>query len=289
MRLKNLIILTLAAIITSAPSWAAPVVSVGVNPVGAADMLSGGAISDAMGLSPQKKQNVSNEMAVLKLEGTVIVEHADKTKATPLQTGSIVEKGDVITVYGDSWVVFKTRRGDRIGLDGNTLITIDECYMEGPDRQIRLLVQRGTLLLQTNGDDSRQSFFEINMGNVVASINNLRAILSYVPSKNFVDIKYIDGKINVIDQTREETFTIHQGEYNADTKNEADYGDHSGVPQEHMEHTWENGKMAQEEPIPLEEIDEINFKKFFDGEKRLIPDDNNMLMDDSNFVPYRQR
>jgi hypothetical protein len=282
MRLKNLFILTLAAVATSAPTWAD-------TPGGAVNTsLYSASSANAIDTS-SKKTGVTYEMNVLKLNGTVMVEHADKTKPTALQTGSVVEKGDVITVYDDSWAVFKTRRGDKIGLDGDTLITIDEFYMEGPDRQIRLLVQRGTLFLQTNGDNSRQSFFEINMGNVVASINNLQAIMSYNPSKSFVDVKYIRGKINIIDQNREETFTIHQGEYNADTKSEADYGDHSGTPQEHMEHTWVNGKMAEEEPIPLEELDEINFRKFFDGEKRIIPDENNMLMDDSNFVPYRQR
>jgi hypothetical protein len=82
---------------------------------------------------------------------------------------------------------------------------------------------------------------------------------------------------------------IHQGESNDSTNAETDATDDSGIPQEHTEHTWENGKMAQDEPIPMEEIDEVNFRRFFDGEKLLIPEDNNIELDDSQQVPYRQR
>src|ERR1700677_2893660 len=169
MRFQNLIVSALAGLMISATSWAATTVTVGVNPIGATDTLA----------PSTRKHIIINEMNVLKLNGTIMVEHADKTEPTALQTGSIVEKGDIITVYDDSWVILKTHRGDQIGLSGNTVVSIDECYMEGPDRQIRFLVQKGTLLLHTNGDDSRQSFFEINMGNVVASIDDVQAIMSY--------------------------------------------------------------------------------------------------------------
>jgi hypothetical protein len=236
-----------------------------------------------------RKRVIINEMKVLKLNGTIMAEHADKTEPTALQTGSIVEKGDIVTVYGDSWVILKTHRGDQIGLNGNTVVTIDECYMEGPDRQVRLLLQKGTLLFHTNGDDSRQSFFEVNMGNVVASIDDLQAIFCYDPAKNFVDIKYIRGKIRVIDQTHSETFSMEQGEYNGYTRTQTNAGNNSEIPEEHSEHTWVNGKMAEEEPIHMEEIDEVNFKKFFSGEKPEIPGDNNIMLDDSQYVPYRQR
>jgi hypothetical protein len=235
------------------------------------------------------KAVIVNEMSVWKLNGTIMVQHADKTDPTPLATGGVVEKGDVVTVYDGSWVILKSRRGDKIGLDGNTLMTLDECYFEGPDRQVRLLLQRGTLMLETNGDDSRQSFFEINSGKVVTSIDQVRAILSFDDKKDAVDIKYIEGKIHVIDQTHEETFRTQQSEYNGYTRSETSPTEDSGVPQEHTEHTWVAGKMAQEEPIPMEEIDELNFRKFFDGEPRVVPDDNNMLLDDSKRVPFRQR
>jgi hypothetical protein len=236
-----------------------------------------------------RKAVIINEMNVWKLSGTIMVQHADKTDPTPLATGSVVEKGDIVTVYDGSWVILKTRKGDKIGLDGNTVMTLDECYFEGPDRQVRLLLDRGTLLLETHGDDSRQSFFEINTGKVVTSIDEVKAILSFDAKNDTVDIKYIEGKIHVIDQTHEETFHTQESEYNGYTRSETNTAEDTGMAQEHTEHTWNYGKMAQEEPIPMEEIDELNFRKFFDGEPRVAPDDNNMLLDDSKRVPFRQR
>jgi hypothetical protein len=291
MRFSTLIVPILMGLVMSVPPliWAdtsagtAPSQAVPLNP-------SADANSNSIKLYPtERKHVVINDMDVFKLGGTIMVEHADNTDPTALQTGEVVEKGDVIKVYGDSWVILKSHRGDKIGLTGNTMVTIDECYIEGPDRQIRILVQKGTVLLRTNGDDSRQSFFEINMGNVVASINNLQAILSYDPSKNFLDVKYIDGKIHVIDQTHDESFTIAQSEYNGSTKSESEENNDSGTPEEHTEHTWLNGKMAEDEPIPLEEIDEINFRRFFDGEKLLVPEDNNIELDDSQRVQVHQQ
>jgi hypothetical protein len=290
MRFPTLIVLVLMGLMLAPPFiWAdsgagtAPPLPQSTNPTSQS-----GSTDTKLYPTTQKRIPI-NQMDVLKLDGTVMVEHADNTDPTALQTGSMVEKGDVITVYDNSWVILKTHRGDKIGLTGSTVVTIDECYMLGADRQIRLLVKKGTLLLRTNGDNSRQSFFEINLGGVVASINDVQAIFLYDPLKSFLDIKYIDGKIHVIDQNHDESFMIHQGEYNDSTKAETDATDDSGIPQEHTEHTWENGKMAQDEPIPMEEIDEVNFRRFFDGEKLLIPEDNNIELDDSQQVPYRQR
>src|SRR5258708_2928069 len=179
----------------------------------------------------------NSEMQVIRLDGTIMVQHADNTKPTALQTGSYVEKGDVITVYDGSWVILKDRQGDRIGLDGYTIVTLDECYIEGPDRQIRLLVQRGTLFLRTNNADSRQSFFEINTGAVVTSLRDLQAILSYDPDKSsLLDIKYIRGRINVIDQSHEETFSISSNDYDVSTKTESTVAaNENRTPLEHTE------------------------------------------------------
>lgn len=290
MRFPTLIVPVLMVLMLAPPLiWAdsgagtAPPLPQSINPTPQSDS------TDAKLYPTAHKRIPINQMDVLKIDGTVIVEHADNTDPTALQSGSIVEKGDVITVYDNSWVILKTHRGDKIGMIGNTVVTIDECYMLGADRQMRLLVKKGTLLLRTNGDDSRQSFFEINLGGVVVSINELQAIFLYDPSKSFLDIKYIDGKIHVIDPNHDESFMIHHGEYSGSTKSETDAANDSGTPQEHTEHTWENGKMAQDEPIPMEEIDEVNFRKFFDGEKLLIPEDNNIELDDSQQVPFRQR
>jgi hypothetical protein len=232
---------------------------------------------------------IVNEMKVYKLNGTIMVQHADGTDPTPLGTGDVVEKGDVFTVYDGSWLILKTRRGDRIGFDGNTSVTMDECFFEGPDRQVRLLLKHGTVLLETNGDDSRQSFFEIYTGKVVTSVNDSRVILSYDDAKDAVDIKYIEGHIHVIDQTHEEVFRTESTEYNGYTHSSQQSEGDQGQPEEHTQHTWLAGKMQQQDPIPMEEIDELNFRRFFDGEPRAIPDDNNMLLDDSKRVPFRQR
>ncbi len=284
MRFPTLIVVILAGMLAPSLIWADSTVQAApLNP-------SADANANSIKLYPtERKHIVINDMDVFKLSGTIMVEHADNTDPTALQTGEVVEKGDVITVYGDSWVILKSHRGDKIGLFENTVVTVDECYIEGPDRQIRLLVKKGTLYLRTNGDDSRQSFFEINMGNVVASINNLEAVLNYDPSKNFLDVKYISGKIHIIDQNHDESFTIAQSEYNGSTKSETDQSNEEGIPEEHTEHTWLNGKMAEDQPIPLEEIDEINFRRFFDGEKLLVPEDNNIELDDSKRVPVHQQ
>ncbi len=235
------------------------------------------------------KMVIVSEMKVTKLSGTIMVQHADGTDPTPLGTDSVVEKGDVITVYDGSWVILKTRRGDRIGLDGNTLATLDECFFEGPDRQVRLLLKHGTVFLDTNGDDSRQSFFEIYTGKVVTSVNNVKAIISFDDQKDTVNIKYIEGKIHVIDQTHEETFHTQQTQYNGYTRSSEQAEGDQGEAEEHTEHSWVKGQMVQDEPVPLEEIDELNYRRFFDGQPRLQVEDNNMLLDDSQRVPFRQR
>jgi hypothetical protein len=230
-------------------------------------------------------------MKVLRLDGTVMVKHADKSKPTALQTGSAIEKGDVITAYDQSWVILRDHRGDRIGIDGNTVVTIDECYIEGPERQIRLLLEKGTLFLRTNDADSRQSFFEINTGAVVTSLRDLEAVLSYDPAQSsLLDIKYIHGRINVIDQSHEETFSISTNDYDVSTKTESNVAaNENRTPLEHTEHTWQDGKMMETDPIEMDHLDEINYYKFFDGERRVKAKDPNMLLDDSDVRDRRKR
>lgn len=200
-----------------------------------------------------------NEAGVLLLNGTVMVQKADGSKPFALQTGSTVEKGDILTCYDKSWVILKTHKGDRIGLDGNTVVTIDEYYIEGPDRQIRLILQKGNIYLKTNGCGSQQSFFEINAGSVVASINDVYAILHYDPAKENFQAQYLVGKLTVIDRDHEEKFKVNQTEY-----------------------TWVGGKMEKEEPDPVDELDVINFNKFFDGEPRVPPPSNDFLLHGSD-------
>lgn len=200
-----------------------------------------------------------NEADVLMLNGTVMVQKADGSKPYALQTGSTVEKGDTLTCYDQSWAILKTHKGDRIGLDGNTVVNIDEYYIEGPDRQIRFVLQKGTLYFKTNGCGSHQSFFEVNAGSVVASINDVHGILHYDPAKETFQAQYLVGKLTVIDKDHEEKFNVN-----------------------HTEHSWVSGKMDKEDPDPVDELDVVNFNKFFDGDPRVPPPSNNFLLKGSD-------
>jgi hypothetical protein len=196
-----------------------------------------------------------NQAIVDKLEGTIMVQHPDGSEPTALETGSTIQKGDTLTVYDQSWVIFKTHKGDRIGLDGNTVMGVDEYDIQGPDRQIRLVLQKGTLLLKTNGCGSRQSFFEIDTGGVVTSINDVHAILSYDPKGEKLKVQHLVGKLEVIDKQEETKFTANNSE-----------------------NTWADGKASGQPPQPVDEIDGINFNKFFNGEPRVSPPSNEFLL-----------
>jgi hypothetical protein len=67
-----------------------------------------------------------NEIAVEKMDGTIMVQHPGDPKPFALESSLTVGKGDIIMVYDQSWVIFKTHRGDRIGLEGNTIVSVDE-------------------------------------------------------------------------------------------------------------------------------------------------------------------
>ena len=199
-----------------------------------------------------------DDMAVKALDGTIMVQHADNSQPVALQTDSIMEKGDTITVYDQSWLILKSRKGDLIGLDGyngSTVMIIEECFTEGPDRQFRLILKQGSLILKTNGCDSRQSFFEINSGSFVTSVNNVRAILTYTPAQSLLKTQYLRGKMSVIDKNTEHRMTL-----------------------EHTENHWQNGLMVDEKTQLMDETDVVNFDRFFDGKSRLTPPDNNILL-----------
>lgn len=203
-----------------------------------------------------------NEMVVVDLQGTIMVQHANASNPpTALMTNSIVEKGDTLTCYDKSWVILKTHSGARIGLDGlfgPTIVNIDEFFIEGPDRQIRLVLQQGVLFLKTNGYGSRQSFFEINAGSIVTSVNDTQARVAYAPDQSLVTVQYFVGVLSVIDKDHEEKMTI-----------------------QHCERHWKNGVMAEKDPSPVDDLDWTNYKKFFDGEPRVVPGSNNFLLNGS--------
>ena len=256
MRLQTilgLILLTLAlpssflgAVITvkaDAPGAAASILS-GKDPF--TDKKAGDTVSGSYDL---------NEMMVDKLDGTIMVSHSNGSKPSPLETLSTVEKGDVLTVYDKSWVILKDHKGDRIGLDSGTAVVVDEFYIQGPDRQIRLVLQKGILLLKVSGCGSRQSFFEVNSGSVVSSINDSQSVLGYDDKKDDLRVQYFWGKMTVIDKDNEQK-----------------------LKNEYTEHNWEKGKMLEEEPIPVDELDRVNFNRFFSADPRLEAPDNNMLL-----------
>jgi hypothetical protein len=196
-----------------------------------------------------------NEARVYKMNGTIMVQHADGADPAALGSFDTVKKGDTITVYDKSWVILKTRRGDKIGLDGNTVLAIDEYYFGGPDRQVRVVLQKGSLFLKTNNVGSRQSFFEINTGGVVTSVGDSSAIFEYDKAKDSLKLQYMRGKLKVIDKNEEQKFAY-----------------------ENTIHNWEAGAMKETEAVPMDELDGINFKKFLEGEKRLPPTDANILL-----------
>lgn len=202
-----------------------------------------------------------NEATVDKLSGTIMDQPADGSKAYALQTDSTVTKGDVLTCYDRSWVILKTHSGDRIGLSGDASVVIDEYYFEGPDRQVRLILKKGTLLLKTGGRGSAQSFFEINAGSVVASINDVHAILTYDPTDESFTAQYVVGKLTVIDKDHEEKFKANN-----------------------TENTWIAGKMTKADPDPMDELDCTNYNRFFDDEDLLASIGNNILLDNPNFT-----
>lgn len=199
-----------------------------------------------------------NEAFVDKLDGTIMVQHPDGSKPTALETGSTVEKGDLVSVYDKSWVILKTKKGDRIGMEGGTMVVLDEYYIQGPDRQIRLVLQKGNLLLKINGEGSRQSFFEVNTGSVVSAFNDSQCVLNYDGKKDALRIQYLTGKLTVIDKDNEQK-----------------------IKEEYTEHNWAGGKMIQEETVSVDEMDKVNFNRFFNSEDLLQAVGNNILMGDS--------
>src|SRR5690348_1286923 len=67
-----------------------------------------------------------NELTIDKLDGTITVQPADGSKPYALGTTNTVQKGDILTVYDKSWIILKSHNGDLIGIDGNTVVVIDE-------------------------------------------------------------------------------------------------------------------------------------------------------------------
>lgn len=233
-----------------------------------------------------------NMLDVNQVEGTIMVQPADGSNPYALQTGSTVQKGDTLTCYDQSWAILKTHKGDLIGLDGHdgqTTVNVDEYYIEGPDRQIRLVLQKGILMLKTNGCNSRQSFFEINSGAEVTAIGDCQAILTYDPSDEHLNVRYIRGKLSVIDKNNEHQFGIQPvfGSSNNHVEDvrhpttASDDGENQEYIPEASEYNWKGGVLVDKNPQPMDELDMVNYKRFFNMEDPLEAIGNNILMSDS--------
>jgi hypothetical protein len=232
-----------------------------------------------------------NEAVVDKLDGTIMVQPGDGSKPYALETGSSVKKGDTLTVYDQSWVILKTHKGDRIGLNGypgQTVVSIDEYYIEGPDRQIRLILQKGILMLKTNNCGSRQSFFEINVGSVVAAIGDTQTVLNYDPAQSHLKVQYLRGKLTVIDKNNEHKFGVQPviGSHIVDVRDKSSIADAEDENLEYIpegsEYNWKDGLLADKAPSPIDELDANNFKRFFNFQPPLPPTDNNILLQGSD-------
>jgi|GEM_PF-2212976 len=299
MRLQTFLVLVIGCSILPAGIWAD--VTVTFNPSDAMSKNVGKAIAEGKDpftyLDPfagrQAGETVStrynlNEAMVEKLEGTIMVQHANDAKPSALQTLSTIQKGDVLYVYDKSWVILKDHKGDRIGFNGGTVVIVDEFYIEGPDRQIRLLLQKGSLLFRTSGCNSRQSFFEINSGSVVTAINDTQAILSYDPAETHLKVQYLRGKLSVIDKNNEHKFGVQPviGSHVVDVRDKKTVADSENETLEYIpegsEYNWKDGVLADKAPSPIDELDANNFNRFFNGEPPLPPSNKNMLLNGSN-------
>jgi hypothetical protein len=192
---------------------------------------------------------VYKDASVKKMDGTIMVQKADGSPVTAFQTGSIVEEGDAVTVYEKSWAILKTHKGDEIGFLGGTVAAFDQLDQEGGDREIRVILKQGSLLLKANDSSSQQSYFEIHTGSVVTSLGDSQLIVSYDPTQDHLQIQHIRGRISVFDK---------DGEHHL--KAEASVWD------------WKNGSLVQTgDPDLMDSLDIVNFNRFFNGDPMIQP------------------
>ncbi|HET9870913.1 MAG TPA: hypothetical protein VFR02_10520 [bacterium] len=192
---------------------------------------------------------IYKDAAVRLLDGTVMVKKADGSPAEALQTGSVVEEGDAVTVYDQSWVVLKTRQGDQIGMLGGTVASFDQLDKEGGDRELRIILQKGILLLRAAGSSTQQSYFEVHTGNVVTSLGDADLIVTYDPAIEHLRLQHLRGRISVFDKG---------GEHHL--KTEGAIWD------------WKDGVLqTQGDPDLMDQLDEVNFHRFFNGDPILQP------------------
>ncbi|HVM32323.1 MAG TPA: hypothetical protein VMU88_04250 [bacterium] len=189
------------------------------------------------------------DAAVRMLDGTVMVQKADGSPATALQTGSVVEEGDAVTVYDKSWLILKTRKGDEIGFTGDTVASFDQLDKEGGDRELRIILYHGTLLLKATDSSSQQSYFEVHTGNLVTSLGDSQLIVTYDPAKSHTRLQHLRGRISVFDKDGEHHLKTEGAIWN-----------------------WQDGHLVETgDPDLMDQVDVINFNHFFNGDPLIIP------------------
>jgi hypothetical protein len=192
---------------------------------------------------------IYKDAAVKKMDGTIMVKKADGSPVTAMQTGSVVEEGDAVTVFDQSWMILKTRKGDLIGFSGDTVASFDQLDKEGGDREIRIILQHGTLVLRATDSNSQQSYFEVHTGNVVTSLGDCELIVSYDPAKDHMQLHHLRGRISVFDKDGEHHLKTQDAIWN-----------------------WQNGSLVETgDPDLMDQIDIVNFNRFLNGDPMIVP------------------
>lgn len=206
-------------------------------------------------------------LTVEKLEGTAMVTRPEGKGEVALEHGEPVERGAVVRTYGKSWVILKSPKGDRVGIDADTETAFDEIFQSGPDRQLRILLRGGRLHLQAKASKSRQSFFEVHAGNLVVSPWKMRGTLTYLPEEGLFEVRFFGGdkpKLKSVDRQGEVVVTVENSQ---STTKVIDASGEVYFPFP-SRRVWEGGSLVQEDPLPLEEGSETYFQDFFKGKAR---------------------
>jgi hypothetical protein len=169
---------------------------------------------------------------VIQLNGTIMIHRPTSMGTTiiPVETGTKVFRKDTLYVYDKSWMILKSPIGDLIGFDGKngeTIASFDELYKVGPDREIRILLKQGELLIRAQNDSSLQSFFEIHAGTVVSEIKQGNFVFKYHRQKSILKVQMLQGHILCVDPQAESQLI------------------------DYSQRIWIHGKLTKPNPLPI--------------------------------------
>lgn len=215
--------------------------------------------------SPVGLAAASRPVTVLFVEyihGTVELFEASSNTSTSLSSDSVVPRGAKIRVLDQSYLILKSPKGDKIGVDAGTEVDFDEIYASGPDRQLRLLLRSGRLLIQSKPSKSFQSYFEVHAGNIVFIPWKSKTILTRAPEENVFEVQFLGGdkpKIDSVDREGEIIITVKN---NTKVTRVVDASGEIFFPFP-SRRVWKNGQLTQEDPLALGEAKETFFSDFF--------------------------